>query len=287
MGVMLTHKGHIKGTGIKGPLYACPLYLLIRPIALLFLFLLVSSGVYAATVRMRIVIVNPSATKTQTKSVKNYLPREITQKDILETDGLEIDYDDAQAMFYVYKNEISLTPSETKSFEIVLNDVWTLPEKSLGDYGRRTEAALGKLKGSPYFSQAQEISNSVRVRIDEILKTQNDSAVTKQQHIAYYRGNLQVLEAVKADIEKLEKIIFAVGGPPNLELIEESDISLKSPSSKTTWIIIFIILIFVAILSATFYFTWMHQAKLTDNIFMKEKDSSFAEFRKGKQEEPK
>ena len=66
---------------------------------------------------------------------------------------------------------------------------------------------------------------------------------------------------------------------PHLELIEKSDINLKSPSSKTTWIVIFIVLIFIGILSATFYFTWMRQASLTENIFTKEKDSSFSEFK--------
>src|SRR3989338_8807278 len=119
----------------------------LRPIALLFMFLFVSSGVYAATVRMRIVIVNPSATKTQTKAIKNYLPKEVAQKDILDNGGLEVDYDADQALFYVYKNDVPLAPSETKTFEIVLKDVWVIPEDSLNDSRKRVETALEKLKG--------------------------------------------------------------------------------------------------------------------------------------------
>jgi hypothetical protein len=234
---------------------------------------------------MRVVIVNPSSSKTQTKAIKNYFPKEVTQKDILDSGGLEVDYDASQSLFYVYKNDVTLAPSETKTFEIVIKDVWMISEDLLSGHRKRVEATLDKLKGSPYIESAQAIADTITARMDEIIKTQNDPAATKQQHIAYYRGNIVELESIKADIDKLEKILVAVGGPPNLELIEKSDINLKSPSSKTTWVIIFIILIFVAILSGTFYLTWMRQAKLTENIFMKEKDTSFSEFKNVKTDE--
>ncbi len=233
----------------------------------------------AGTVKMRIMLVNPSTSKTQTKSVKNYLPKEITQKNILDAGGLEVDYDQEQGLFYVFKNEVELAPSETKTFEIVLEDVWAIPKEKLDEYRNRTNAVLERLKNTAYFNQADLIGKTIIGRLDDIDRTQNDLSVSKQQKIAYYRDNLKLLDQVKDDLEKLEKLLVAVGGPPNLELIEKSDINLKSPSSKTTWIVIFIVLIFIGILSATFYFTWMRQASLTENIFTKEKENSFAEFK--------
>jgi hypothetical protein len=63
--------------------------------------------------------------------------------------------------------------------------------------------------------------------------------------------------------------------------LENSKIDLKAPTTKTTWVIIFAVVVFISILGATFYFTWQRQAKITENIFTREKDMSFADFKKG------
>ena len=66
----------------------------------------------AETVKMRIVVVNPSAKKKQTKTIKNYLPKEVRASDIEDSAGLQADYDDEQEMFYVFKNDVELAPGE-------------------------------------------------------------------------------------------------------------------------------------------------------------------------------
>lgn len=233
----------------------------------------------AETVKMRVVVVNPSTTKTQTTSIKNYLPKEVTLKDVKDASGLEIDYDEEQGLFYAHKKDVELAPSETKVFELVMTDVWMVPDEQLDQYQKKTQRALDLLKDTAYFPQAELIAKTILGRLEDIKKTQNDLNVPKQQHIAYYRDNLKILNSVREDLDKLEKILVAVSGAPNLEVLEKSDVNLKSPSSKTTWVIIFVVFIFVGILSATFYFTWMRQEKLTENIFTKEKDSSFGEFK--------
>jgi hypothetical protein len=62
-------------------------------------------------------------------------------------------------------------------------------------------------------------------------------------------------------------------------MLENTDANLKSPTTKTTWILIFIILIFISILGGAFYFTWQGQARVTENIFTREKDVSFSDFK--------
>ncbi len=238
------------------------------------------------SIKMRIVVVNPSDTKTQVKNIKNYLPKEVKVEDVQDPGGLGIEYDPEQGMFYVQK-EVELAPLETKTFEIVVRDVWFIPDAELSTLKNQVEHVLKALEGSRFYDEADLISKTIYGRLEEILRTQNDNTVTRQQHIAHYRNNLKTLDAVKADVARLEKLLVAVGGPPNLELIEESDINLKAPSSKTTWVIIFVVLIFIAILSLTFYFTWHRQAKITENIFSKEKDNSFSEFKGSSGEEPR
>ena len=251
-----------------------------KALAAFFLFSLLGlSSLSAATIKMRVVVVNPSESKTQTKSIKNYLPKEVTMKDIKDAGELEIEYDESQGMFYAFKNDIQLAPGETKTFELVMDDVFTVHEDALKQVRGRTDNLMAQFKGKPYFDQADAIAKTIYSRLDDISKTQNDNAVNRQQHIAYFRDNLKTLEAIRADLEKLEKLVAKVGGAPDLDVIEKSDVNLKSPTTKTTWIVIFTILVFIGILAAAFYFTWQGQARVTENIFTKEKDASFAEFK--------
>lgn len=221
------------------------------------LFLTAAGEVMAATMKMRVVVVNPSKTKAQTKTVKTFFPKEITLKDVKDPGGLDIDYDESQGLLFAFKENVELAPSETKTFEIVMEDVWNVPDEQLSLYKEKTDRIMKRLKGTAYFTQADLLAKTVYGRLDEIKKTQTDTTAPKQQHIAYYRDNVKSLEGVKADLDKLEKILVTVGGAPNIELLEKSELELKSPSAKTTWIIIFGILIFIGVLSGTFYFTWL------------------------------
>src|SRR5262245_38003916 len=83
---------------------------------------------YAAAVRMRVVVLNPSATLTQTKSVRTPLPREIVLENIKDDGGMEIEYDNKEGAFVAFKNDIELEPGETKVFEIIMDDVWVMNE---------------------------------------------------------------------------------------------------------------------------------------------------------------
>ena len=237
----------------------------------------------AEGVKMRIVVINPSSEKTQTKDVKKYLPKEVSLKDIRDAGGMDVEYDEQQGLFYMFKTGVELAPLETKTFEVIVEDVWIIPDEELNKHKISTEKIMAALKDTIYYAQADLIAKLIYGRLSDIGTAQKDPSVTRQQHIANHRDHLAILEQIKSDIEKLEKILVAVGGPPNLELIEESDINLKSPSSKTTWIIIFIVLIFIAILAGTFFFTWHRQAAITESVFKSEKDNSFSEFKDGGQ----
>ena len=179
-----------------------------------------------------------------------------------------------------------MAPLETKVYELIMADVWMVPQEKIDGLRKQTSAALEHLKDTAYFTQGDLVAKTIYGRLDEIVKTQDDLTISRQQHIACYRDNLKTLDSIKSDLDKLEKLLVAVGGPPNLELVEESDVNLKSPSSKTTWIIIFLAILFIAILSVTFYLTWMRQASVTENIFQKEKTSSFSEFKNPSGESP-
>lgn len=233
---------------------------------------------YAAAVRMRIVVLNPSATLTQTKSVRAPLPKEVTLQDIKDDGGLDIEYDSKEGAFVAVKNDISLEPGETKVYEIIIEDVWMLNEDKLETQRKRTESIVQAMKTSKAYDRAALIGEGIYAHIEQIVKSQNNQNVTTNQHIAYYRDNLRLKEGIEKDIAELEKLLVTAGGTVSLEAVENADLNVKGPDAKTTWIIIFVILIFIGILGAVFYFTWQGQV----SVKSKEKGAADSAFKENK-----
>ncbi len=213
-----------------------------------------------AGVRMRVVVLNPSATLTQSKSVRTPLPKEITSKDIKDAGDMEVEYDNKEGSFVAIKNDIVLEPGETKVFEILLDDVWMLNEDKLETTRKRTERIVSNLKETKAYERATLIAEGMYAHIDQIVKTQNNANVTTNQHISYYRDNQKLMESLEKDMAELEKLLVVSGGTVSLDAVEKADLNVKGPDSKTTWIIIFVVLIFIGILGSVFYFTWQGQA---------------------------
>ena len=214
---------------------------------------------FCGAIRMRVVVLNPSATLTQTKSVRTALPKEITMQNIKDDGGMEIEYDNKEGAFVSFKNDIVLEPGETRVFEILMDDVWMMNEDKLESTRKRTENIVNVMKNSKAYERVALISEGIYAHIDQILKTQNNQTVTTNQHIAYFRDNLQLVDSIQKDIDELEKLLVTAGGTQSLEAVENADLNVKGPNTKTTWIIIFVVLVFIAILGAVFYFTWQGQ----------------------------
>lgn len=236
--------------------------------------LLLTDG-FCAAVRMRIVVLNPSATLTQSKSIRTPLPKEVMMQNIKDDGGMEIEYDNKEGAFVVFKNDIPLDPGETKVYEIIMDDVWMLNEDKLESQRARTEKLVKALKNTKAYERATLIGEGVYAHVEQIVKTQNNQNVTTNQHIAYHRDNLQLVESIEKDITALEKLLVTAGGTVSLDAVENADLNVKGPNTKTTWVIIFIILVFISILGAVFFFTWQGQA----GAKTKDKDETPAAFK--------
>ncbi|MBI4314224.1 MAG: hypothetical protein HY594_05365 [Candidatus Omnitrophica bacterium] len=219
----------------------------------------------AAPITFRVVAVNPSATKTQRAPIKYYLPQEIGPKDILDAGGLEMDYDDQKGSHYVH-GAPELKPRETRVFEVIVNDVWTISKNQLSKLRDHTNMLLGRLEKTTYQDTANALASSIFERLDKILSTQEDETLGRKEHIAAFRYNGQSLEAVKEDIAKLEKLMTFTGGPPIPEMLEESRLKSDAPSTKTTWMLIILIVIFIGFIGGLFFITWQKRMQSGQEI---------------------
>ncbi|MEI6631875.1 MAG: hypothetical protein WCL25_04605, partial [bacterium] len=223
------------------------------------------------------VVINPSKSKTQTVQVKNYLPVEVKPKDITELGGLELEYDSAQSIYYVYKHNLELSPGEMRVFEVEVEDIWVVSDKTLSDLKRRAEGILKKAESTAYYESCKEIADTIYPRLDEIATSQSDEAISRAQHIGIYRQNLLVLDKVKEDIARMEKILATAGGPIAPEMLSKTKIKAESPTKTITWIVVFIIIIFIGLLAGVLFFTWHRQSRITKDALLSAKKSAFPE----------
>jgi hypothetical protein len=212
-------------------------------------------------VTMRVVAVNPSGDKSRTVPVRIDLPAEVKPADILDAGDLEVDFDTERSLYYVHKDDVQLAPKQTRVFEVVVRDVWMIPDQELEGLKGHTTLMLSRLESSEYYPFAKQLGESVIGRLEDIQQMQADDAVGRKQRIGAYRTNLQTLRVVKEDLARMEKLLSFTGGPPVPEMMEESPLKSDAPSTTTTWLVIFLVVIFMGLLAGQFFFTWQRRVK--------------------------
>ena len=212
---------------------------------------------------LRVVAVNPSSSKTKTVPVRIDLPQEIKPGDILEHGDLEVEFDTERSLYYVFKDQVTLAPKQTKVFEVIVRDVWFILDTELEGLKSHTQLILKRLVKSEYYETAKALGESIISRLTAIQKEQTDETISRKQRIGAYRKNLQALAVIREDLARLEKMLSFAGGPPVPDILEESPLKSDSPSTTTTWLVIFLIIVFMGLLAGQFFFTWQRHVKAT------------------------
>ncbi len=212
---------------------------------------------------LRIVAVNPSSDKNRTVPIRIDLPQEVKPTDILEQGDMEVEFDTDKSLYYVHKPEVTLAPKQMRVFEVIVRDVWFIPSEEILGLRTQTELILKRLGQSEYADSAKSLGESILNRLSNIEQIQVDETISRKQRIGAYRRNLLMLEQIKDDLTRLEKLLSFTGGPPIPEMLEESPLKSDAPSTTTTWLVIFLIVIFMGLLAGQFFFTWHRRIKHT------------------------
>lgn len=219
-------------------------------------------------VTFKVAVVNPSADKTQTVPVRMNLPQEVTPKDVLNKGELALEYDETKSSYYLYKEAVQLAPKETRLFEAQVRDVWFIPQTELDSLKNYTSLVLGRIEKTEYFATAKGLAQSIAERLDRIAATQNDESLSRKTRMGAYRYHLQAIAQIKEDLAKMEKLLTFTGGPPVPAMLEESALKSDAPSTTTTWLVIFLIVIFIGLLGGQFFFTWHRRMQVTQELVM-------------------
>jgi len=224
------------------------------------------------TVTISVVAANPSADTQKTFPIRIDLPQEVTPEGVVESGDLKLTYDDQKKTYFLYNQAVILKPKETRVFNVVVKDVWFILPKTLDELEKHGDLILDRLKDSEFFDTGKEIMDSIKKRLEEISVKQADESIGQKVRIGQYRYNLQTIAEIKEDLAKMEKLLTFQGSVPVPEILENSKLKSDAPSSKTTWLIILSIMIFMGLLGSQFYITWQKRVRAENEFYEKQND---------------
>ncbi len=227
---------------------------------------------------------NPSQTAKQLTPVRYELPGEVRPEDLADAAGFDVIYDFKKECFALTQSAVELEPGETKNFVIRIRDIWNIPDEVIGPQRAHTQNLLRALQGGKFTKQAEILSDSIMMGLDQIVKTQSVKN-SGSEHIAAYQTNMESFTRVKQLISELEKLVVQSGAKPvvtvwkdgkaqpgkaemktsrgddGVPFVSRALFKGKTTFSVNTWKIIFTILCFLGIMSAVFFYVWSRQLK--------------------------
>ncbi|MEI8138525.1 MAG: hypothetical protein WCI03_01515 [bacterium] len=184
--------------------------------------LILSSGVpvSGAVITLKIRAINPSQSEKQKAIATALLPSLVKPENVENTQGFEFVYDVAGKTYRINK-EVELNPAETRTFEVVIKDVWVIPEDEI----QKLALHAGKLAGALKSSDKEETAGRLQGVIDEGVKAVISrqaayavGAVKPLDHIRAYEANLDAMSRIRKDVGVLENLVISAGKDPEMIL---------------------------------------------------------------------
>jgi len=176
-------------------------FLAVLTIVIIFLGLLPLS--FAANININLVVVNPAEKKTKDTPIKYYLPQELRAEDILNTSGLELDYDVDQGAYYIH-GKTDMEPKESKTIKIEVKDVWRINPEEINLLKDQIENNVAMVEGKDYYEASVLLQERMIRKLDYILSQQNNYSDNVERRIEEYRAHVDVLREIRDNAFSLD-----------------------------------------------------------------------------------
>ena len=180
-------------------------------VILVMLLLTFIAGTAEAEVKLKVAVVNPSQTISQTTPVRFDLPKGIGPGDIIDIGGFELGYDFDAETYYVYQ-KLTLQPGEKRILEVELKDIWLIPGEELKFLKDHSSELLKNLEETKHYKVGGTLFTKIADRLDAIGKGQSGAALSVKGKMNLYYENLHVLDEIRGDIGMLENLVLDIGG---------------------------------------------------------------------------
>ncbi|MFH1360040.1 MAG: hypothetical protein ABIJ41_03270 [Candidatus Omnitrophota bacterium] len=166
---------------------------------LAFFFMLsvfVFSHVTYANIYINLVAVNASPDETKTEPIKYPLPKEITPDNVVNSGGLELDYDLDKSQYFLF-GTVELQPKESKTIKIEVKDVWRITQEEVDILRTQIEENVSQLQGTDYQASAGILGQNMIDKLDRILASQVNYSDNIERRIEEYRANVDSIEKIR------------------------------------------------------------------------------------------
>ena len=192
------------------------------------LLALLAGHVAYAEIVINILAVNGTDQEKE-KEVSYSLPKELAYEDILDTAGLELEYDINQAS-YVVKGKHLLAPKETKTFKVRVKDVWLVTQEDVDGIAEQIEISEGRIKDTEFAEVGRVKKNILIERLDFILGEQERFSDSVGKRIDRFRIYEKEMAKIRQDAVSIT--YWRTKLAKDSENIVKFFIEVENPSAK-------------------------------------------------------
>ena len=163
---------------------------------------------------------------------------------------MRVGYDNERKMTYVYSRDILLPPGATRVYAVSVRNRWVINRPEIAALQRDAAIRLAQLERRVQWPAVQTKLRDIMRGLDHLAATKHPFSVDTAW-IASYRARDRDLAKLEARYARLESLFRA----------DVPGMGVLVPDVRTTWLIIYTILGFVAVVAAASYVRW-HRAAL-------------------------
>lgn len=186
----------------------------------------------AGGININLVAANASSTETKKVPVTYFLPKELTTEDVINTGGLELDYDIDKSAYYL-KGMVELAPKESKTIKIEVKDVWKVTPEEVDTLKKQIEDNLSTLKNSQYYESGKILRDNMLEKLDYILQQQASYAENVERRIEEYRAYVDDINAIRKNAFSADYFKTSSSAATEGKTVKFI-IEVKNPSDKET-----------------------------------------------------
>ena len=209
------------------------------------------------TALWKITVKNISPNFTNHVPIRRELPPEVKAADILDSGGLEIGIDPKTGLSFVTnKEDIVIGPNTSRVFNVKIRDKWNVNAPRIPALKESVSNVIDRIgiTARVKFGSVLQTLNELMAELDQITLEQGPKELN-EKYVAFYRDQAARLDVIEQKIARIESAL-----KPITKNTQKGFVG-KAPTMKTTWMIIYIILGFLALFSLLFFLRWFGKSK--------------------------
>jgi hypothetical protein len=204
--------------------------------------------VYKITVR------NTSPDTEREIPIHSDLPNEIKAEDIVDAGGMNVGKDAKTGRISVYRDKVKIPAGETVTFDVKIRDKWNINAERIAGLKTNALDLLEKMRAQKKFASLEKDVQDLVVWADTIA-AEKGPAELSASYVAFYRDQSLRLRDLEEKLYRIESALRPVVAG------NRWGFNPKPPSPKTTWMIIYTIIVFLGLLSLIFMLRWLGRSK--------------------------